>query len=132
MTDAWTQSVIDATDAEIDGVNEERPKRKVAIVGSRDFTDYEFLKEKVFEVIDPSQIECVISGGARGADALAERFADEFELKKDIKPADWTRWGRGAGPMRNTLVVNACDILIAFWMNRTPGTLDAIKKARKR
>jgi hypothetical protein len=127
--DAWTQSVIDATDDEID----ESPldsRKFVAIVGSREFDDYEFLKEKVLSVIKTEEIACIVSGGARGADALAERFADEFGLRKDIRHADWRKHGRAAGHIRNADVVAACDVLVAFWKSRSPGTLDAIKKAR--
>jgi len=106
--------------------------RRVAIVGSREFSDYSLLREKVLSVISPEKIECVISGGARGADALAEKFADEFGLNKDIRQADWNRYGRQAGFIRNGVIVDACDVLIAFWMNRSSGTSDTIKKARCR
>jgi hypothetical protein len=103
---------------------------KLAIVGSRDFDDYDFLKKKILSSINLEEISCVISGGARGADSLAERFADEFKISKEIYLADWKRHGTLAGGLRNIDVANACDVLIAFWDGVSPGTKDVIKKAR--
>ena len=53
---------------------------KIAIVGSRTFEDYDamcsFIEEKLATMEHPA-IEAVVSGGARGADSLAEHFAQE-------------------------------------------------------
>ena len=67
---------------------------------------------------------------AKGADALAERFAAEFNIPTEIYPADWKRYGRAAGPKRNDTIAKACDGCIAFTIGPSKGTMDAIKKCR--
>lgn len=105
---------------------------KLAIVGSRNFNDYAKLEAKLRELYDISQITLVISGGAAGADTLAERFACERKLPQRIHRAQWAMHGRSAGPIRNRLIVNDCDALVAFWNGRSAGTRSAIKMARAR
>lgn len=58
---------------------------RVIIAGSRDFNNYELLKKSVIEIIEKKtmfpDLTRIVSGGARGADILGERFANEMELK---------------------------------------------------
>lgn len=65
---------------------------EIAIVGSRTFEDYDamctFIEEKLFTMEHPT-IEAVVSGGARGADLLAERYAQERGLQMIVFPAEW-------------------------------------------
>lgn len=102
---------------------------KIAIVGGRDFNNYDFLKEKVLSL--KLEIDKIISGGADGADTLAERFADEFSIEKEIYYADWKLFGKAAGMIRNDRIVKESDIIIAFPTERSKGTWDTIRKARK-
>lgn len=99
----------------------------LAIVGSRTFTDYELLKQH----IDPANIAAIVSGGAIGADTLAERFAVEHQLQMIIFKPDYAKHGRAAPFIRNTDIIEASDAVIAFWDGKSTGTLDSIKKARK-
>ncbi len=103
---------------------------KLAIVGSRGFTDYDMFKKRVQEVekLD-GKITEIISGGASGADTLAERYADEFNIPKDIKYAEWEKHGRVAGFIRNTEIVKACDNILVFWDGKSKGTKDTLEKA---
>lgn len=103
---------------------------KLAVIGSRTFEDYDYLRKTILEHVDCEALQTIISGGATGADALAERFAAEFNLPTEIYPADWKRYGRAAGPKRNTTIAKACDGCIAFTIGPSPGTMDAIKKCR--
>ncbi|AEI50251.1 SLOG family protein [Runella slithyformis] len=73
----------------------------------------------------------VISGGASGADALAERYAKENGLKITVIPADWKTHGKAAGPMRNTEIIEACDQVVALWDGKSTGTADTIRKAKQ-
>lgn len=99
---------------------------KVGVVGSRDFTDYTLL----CKTLSNYKISLIVSGGARGADTLATKFAEENNIPvKEFIP-DWTI-GKHAGFLRNTEIVNESDIIIAFWDGASKGTLDSIKKARK-
>lgn len=105
---------------------------KVAVIGSRTFTDYELLKQ----TLNDMEIDILVSGGAIGADKLAERYSDEKELNGGnipiivIKP-DWQRYGKSAGFMRNTIIIENCDKVVAFWDGESKGTKDSIQKARK-
>ena len=75
------------------------------VAGSRTYTDYDemchvldFLLQK--QVAQNNHI-VIVSGGAKGADSLAERYADERGYKKHIMPADWNTYGKSAGYRRN-------------------------------
>ena len=103
---------------------------KLAVVGSRDFQDYAWLEHCLLRVFRVEELEAVISGGARGADGLAARFAAAHQLPLVVIPADWKRYGRKAGPIRNTEIVARADAVVAFWDGRSPGTRDTITKAR--
>lgn len=73
----------------------------------------------------------LVSGGARGADKLGENFADEHQLEKIIFPAEWKKYGAAAGPIRNKLIVEDCDEVIAFWDGKSTGTNHSIGYARE-
>lgn len=105
---------------------------RLAIVGSRNFKDYERLCAEIDKVIKKwGIIETIISGGAPGADTLAEKYSRDV-LKKEpvVYPADW-KLGRVAGPKRNTQIVDDCTHMIAFPSQQGRGTQDSIKKAKK-
>ncbi|MBR3881071.1 MAG: DUF2493 domain-containing protein [Mailhella sp.] len=103
---------------------------KLAVIGSRTFQNYEWLEQCLLQSFLISEIESVISGGARGADALAVRFARKFGLPLEIVNADWETHGRKAGPLRNTEIVRRADAVAAFWDGHSRGTRDSIAKAR--
>ena len=106
----------------------------VIIAGTRTFNDYEFLKERCSFFLKnkkPSEIQ-IISGGARGADSLGERFAEEKGYALRLMPADWDRYGKSAGYIRNTEMADVADALIAFWDGKSRGTMHMINIARER
>lgn len=109
-----------------------QPKTKIhrlAVVGSRDFTDYDRLRETIRSF---PQVKIVVSGGAKGADKLAEKAADELGLVCEVHRADWKRFGKGAGPVRNTAIVESAEAVLAFLMPGSRGTLDTLRKAQKK
>lgn len=106
---------------------------KIAIVGSRSFKDYELLKNEVEKFITENSLEevTIVSGGAVGADTLAEQFAAEMGYKTVIFLPEYKKYGRGACHVRNTQIIENSDIVFAFWDKKSKGTLDSINKAKK-
>lgn len=99
---------------------------RLAVVGSRTFNDY----ARMCEVLERFEIIEVISGGARGADALVERYARERGLPIREFAADLDTHGKSAGFLRNRDIVAAADEVVAFWDGRSRGTQHAIELAR--
>jgi hypothetical protein len=71
-----------------------------------------------------------VSGGARGADQLAEKYSSQIGIPIKVFPADWDKYGRSAGPRRNEQIVEYCDRLIAFWDGKSKGTQYSIRLAK--
>ena len=73
----------------------------------------------------------IVSGGAPGADSMAEGLAKSHGLETKVWYADWTSEGRAAGLRRNTKIVGDIQRLIAFMGPEgcTPGTMDTVHKA---
>jgi|SRR6056297_635790 len=105
----------------------------LAVVGSRHYTDYASFCKILNSWIDKNGIpDTIVSGGAKGADALAKRFAKEKNITLVEYEADWERYGKSAGPRRNTLIVNAATHMIAFPSHTGRGTQNSIKKAEEK
>lgn len=101
---------------------------KMGIVGSRDFLDYDLLKL----ILNQYNITEIISGGARGADSLAEKYAKINSIPIKIFKPDWIKNGRSAGVLRNILIVDSSDIIIAFWDGLSRGTSSTINLCLKK
>lgn len=99
---------------------------RIAVVGSRDFPRPALVLVLVRLRLPAGTT--VVSGAARGVDSIAKSAADERGLPCVEFPADWSK-GRGAGFARNTVVVENCDAVIAFWDGASRGTLDTARKA---
>jgi len=102
---------------------------KVGIVGSREFKNYELFSDIMKQYL--SDISWVVSGGAPGADSLAEKWAKENKKMLTIYPADWFNLGKRAGYVRNTDIVKNSDMIIAFWDGNSKGTKHTIGLAQK-
>ena len=107
---------------------------KVIIAGSRSFADYEKLKS-VCDSILPNQYSepciTILSGTSSGSDSLGERYAHERGYALQRHPADWKKYGKAAGPIRNRQMAENADVLIAFWNGRSKGTKNMIETAKK-
>ena len=106
---------------------------KITVGGCRDFNDSEYifkcLDEYIKELCDEEII--IISGHCSGVDAIAEKYAEIKGFKTMIFPAEWDKYGRAAGPARNKKMVEASDIVIAFWDEKSKGTKSLINLAKK-
>lgn len=100
----------------------------VIIAGSRDFNDYDLLKQKCDFYLQNKTDVVIISGTAKGADQLGERYAQERGLSCRQFPANWDLHGKRAGYLRNTEMAQHAHALIAF-TNGSRGTAHMIKTA---
>ena len=100
---------------------------KVAVIGSSDYNDYDEVKN----TLKGLNITLIVSGGAKGADTLGERYADENNIPKKIFLPDWNKYGKRAGFIRNTDIINEAELVVAFWDGESKGTKDSIKKAEE-
>lgn len=104
----------------------------IAIVGGRDFSDYTLLKERLSRYISIYGVpENILSGGAKGTDALAAQFAAEMDIPLLVFKPDYQKYGRGATLVRNTQIIENADVVFAFWDGQSKGTKDSITKAKK-
>lgn len=101
---------------------------KVAVIGSRTFTDKKLLEEE----LDKLNIELLISGGAQGADTLAENYARERNISVLIFKPDYQRHGKGAPLVRNKEIVNHAEIIVAFWDKKSRGTKFTVDYAKNK
>ena len=105
---------------------------KVIIAGGRTFDDYALLKKKCDEILKNKKDVEIVSGGARGADTMGERYAKENGFPIKLFPADWDTHGRAAGMLRNADMASYSDALIAFVWEESNGTRQMISLARKK
>lgn len=106
---------------------DDRPLR-VIICGGRDWKDGERIGRRIRE-LPP---DCIIVHGAcpTGADAFADFYAGKGRVVRH--PAEWDKYGKRAGPLRNQAMADAgADLCIAFPTKRSRGTWDMVERARK-
>lgn len=100
---------------------------RVIVAGSREITDYDIVRKAIEDSgFKPSLI---VSGGARGVDRLGERYAAEHGIPVKKFPADWEKFGKAAGHIRNKQMAEHGDALVAVWLNESRGTKNMIMNA---
>lgn len=105
--------------------------RTLLVCGGRDYLDFERAYADLCRVQEVTGFSVLVHGGARGADSWASRWAGGRVVETRIHPADWNRWGRRAGPIRNQEMLDQehPDAVLAF--PGGPGTADMKIKALK-
>jgi hypothetical protein len=103
----------------------------IAVVGSRTFEDYDLLEKALDRYTIPKQ-DTIISGGARGADSLARRYARENGIRMVEHFPNWKRHGRVAGFLRNEKIVKDAEVVVAFWDGKSKGTQHTISLAERK
>lgn len=106
---------------------------KVIIAGGRDFDNYDYLCQVMNEL--DFTISEVVCGGAKGADSLGKRWAEEHNLVVKMFPANWEEYGKAAGMIRNSEMGEYADFLVAFWDGKSRGTkqmIDYMKRKGKK
>jgi hypothetical protein len=102
---------------------------RVIVAGDRTFTDYEFVRDTLDKLDLP--VTEIVSGCARGVDTLGERYAEEREIPVRQFPAEWDKYGKAAGPIRNKQMAEYGDSLVAFLKPTSKGTKNMIETAHK-
>jgi dissimilatory sulfite reductase (desulfoviridin) alpha/beta subunit len=98
---------------------------KVIIAGSRGFSNYKLLREQCNKYLREKRKTSniiIVSGHARGADTLGEKYAQDEGFALEIYPAQWKKLGKQAGYRRNEQMAEVADALIAFWDGESKGT----------
>lgn len=119
---------------------EKKVELRLLIAGSRDFEGYTYLNSCVSKFIKEHMDKniTIVSGNARGADKLGEKFAIDNGIKLRKFPADWVKFGKSAGFIRNNQMLeyiqepNCECAVLAFWDGKSHGTKHMINEARKR
>jgi predicted Rossmann fold nucleotide-binding protein DprA/Smf involved in DNA uptake len=101
---------------------------KLAVIGTKQFTDYSQLKSILDSI---SGISVIISGGAPGTDALTRKYAYKHNIKFLEFPPDYKKYGNEAKHIRDRLIVEHCDKVIAFWDGKCEGTKYTMDYARQ-
>ena len=98
---------------------------KLIVAGGRDFVDEDLLVRTIIAMADVEFADfdvSIVSGMAKGADALAYKFAHTHEVQVYEFYADWKRNGKSAGFVRNAAMGMFADGLLAFWDGQSHGT----------
>lgn len=115
-------------------------KLRILVCGGRHFENYDLLKnilDKVLKLkkLTPKDVE-IVSGHCKGADLLGERWAEETKASVKIFPADWVKYKKSAGPIRNKQMIDYITcfrdrLVVAFVSPNSKGTRNTISLAKK-
>lgn len=106
---------------------------RILVTGSRDWQDKDAIRRALLAIaqnVGQGDLITVVHGDAAGADRIAGDVAIEQGWEIDVYPADWDRYGKRAGPIRNSaMLVKRPDICVAFPIPGSRGTWDMVHKA---
>ena len=108
---------------------------KILVAGSRNYYDYAEFSEVMNYTHKKYNISEIVSGGARGADSLAERYAKENNIPIKVFKADWDKYGKSAGFIRNADMHNYLSqfedrMCLCFWDGQSRGTAHNFKLSK--
>ena len=109
---------------------------KILIAGSRNIPSEEYedierdIREALLKLKEKHEEVILISGAARGIDSLAAELAQGLGIKVDFYPAQWSVYGRGAGMIRNKIMVEKCDLALIYWDGSSSGTANTIEQLK--
>jgi hypothetical protein len=108
---------------------------RLLVCGDRDYQHRAFLEGYLDAFSTMNEIDVVIEGEARGADTFARNWAVKNGIHCMAFPADWEKYGKAAGPIRNTQMLHdgRPDMVIAFHddFENSRGTKNMIEQAQK-
>ncbi len=112
---------------------------RILVCGGRDFDDYNLLSRTLHEVVQSAvkspqdniyKDTVIIHGWAKGADTMADKWAFTNNIKIERHAANWSKYGRAAGPIRNKVMLREGkpDLIVAF--PGDTGTADMVTQAK--
>ena len=106
--------------------------RKVAFSGCRHISiTKEQIEAALDEYVGDQEFRIFVGCNPGGVDACVLAYAKKNAIRYDIFYAQWRKFNRAAGPIRNKDMVHEADMLLAFWDGRSAGTESAINAARE-
>ncbi|MBE6948843.1 MAG: DUF2493 domain-containing protein [Ruminococcaceae bacterium] len=99
---------------------------KAAIIGSRNLIIDDLSSYLPVEVTE------IISGGARGIDACAKKYASVSGIKFVEFLPEYDKYGKNAPLIRNLQIIDYADCVIAFWDGKSRGTKFVIENCKKK
>jgi hypothetical protein len=106
-------------------------EHRVIVCGSREWTDRTLIHDTLAALTEHGRV-VIVHGAARGADRIADEEARALGFDVEPHPADWRRYGKRAGSIRNALMLSlGCSRVIAFWDGYSRGTEHMIRIARE-
>lgn len=108
--------------------------RSVVVTGGRNFADYDLVRLTLDDVVERYDVNCLVQGGASGADALAKKYR-RLDAKRPLamceaKP-NWKLHGKAAGPIRNRWMLENWKPLVVVAFPGGRGTADCVRQARE-
>ena len=104
---------------------------KLIVAGTRTFNNKPLAFHKIAHLTSKQTDVEIVCGEARGADTLGKLYANNNLLKLTSFPAEWDRYGKAAGYIRNDAMAKYADGLLVFWDGKSRGTMHMIKLAYK-
>ncbi len=109
-------------------------EKRIVIAGCRDYNNYSEAKDFIDSCLTNIRTQhtlIIVSGGCSGADMLGEKYANENGFKIERHNANWSEFGRSAGPIRNKKMATISDYVICFWDGKSKGTKSMIEFAKQ-
>ena len=103
---------------------------KLIVAGSRSITSYNTVRDAIRASGFTSQITEIVSGCAKGVDASGDQWAQINSIPVKRFPANWDKYGKLSGQMRNYEMAEYADALVAVWDGESRGTAHMIQVMR--
>lgn len=104
---------------------------RILITGSREWDDVDLIHRVLEEYVGSCDVTLVSGHCPSGADVICENFAYNVGWDVELYPAEWDKYSRAAGPLRNyEMVMNGADVCLAFIRNRSKGATMTAKLAQ--
>lgn len=108
---------------------------RILVCGAREWNNFDKIKAVLTPYGDKPEEHTLIHGGCRGADCIAGYIGKQLNMNIQVFEAQWKKYGRGAGPVRNLQMIDEGkpDIVYAFHecIEKSRGTKDMVNRAKK-